>query len=305
MLDFRRLLYFCTIVEQGQISRAAKKLNISQPTLSLSLKELEEELGVELIHREGGKLYVTKRGQSFYNEAQRILSQLDDLSQNIRNPFAKDADIFGEVRIGCSGFCTSFLRAVIPAMERQYPGIHIRVLITENIPLEDKVQSGSIDFAILHLPLLYSNYVIIPLKEQFFISVWSPLLPPPPEGVIPLKILAQYPLMLTRRWANSGTFRPFIIAMQEESLTPRIILDSPFPAFILDTLPDVPAVAILQNTEFSPSYMHLSARRIDLPKLVFSPAIIWRKDSYLTPQSNKIIELICECAGIPRTTRQA
>lgn len=300
MLDFRRLLYFCTIVEQGQISRAAKKLNISQPTLSLSLKELEEELGVVLIHREGGKLYVTKRGQSFYNEAQRILSQLDDLSQNIRNPFAKDADIFGEVRIGCSGFCISFLRAILPVMEHYYPGIHVRVLVTENIPLEDKVQSGSIDLAILQLPLLYNNYITVPLKEQFFISVWSPLLPPPPDEVIPLKTLVQYPLMLARRWANSGTFRPFIIAMQEESLTPRIILDSPQPSLLIDALHTVPAIAILQNTELSPGHADFPVRKINLPKLVFSPAIIWRKDSYLTPQSNKVIDLICQRAGVKR-----
>lgn len=301
MLDFRRLLYFCTIVEQGQISRAAKKLNISQPTLSLSLKELEDELGLELIHREGSKLYVTKRGQSFYNETQQILSQLDNLSQNIRNHFAKDANIFDEVRIGCSCFCASFLRAVIPAMERLYLGIHIWVLITENIPLKDNVQSVSIDLAILYLPLLYSNDVIIPLKEQFVISVWSPLLPPPHEGILPLKDLAQYPLMLTRRWANSGTFRPFIIATQEESLPPRIILDSPLPSFLLDTLPEIPAVAILQNTELSPIHDRFIVRIIDLPKLVFRPAIIWRKDSYLTPQSNKIIDRLCECAVVPRT----
>ena len=108
MLDFRRLLYFCTIVEQGQISRAAKSLHISQPTLSQSLRELEDELGLTLIHRTGGSWQVTERGQSFYQEAQRILTQVDDLARNISNPFAGDSDIFGEVRVGCSGFCLSF-----------------------------------------------------------------------------------------------------------------------------------------------------------------------------------------------------
>ena len=87
MLDFRRLLYFCTIVEQGQISRAAKYLHITQPSLSLSLKELEDELGITLIYREKGKWQITEQGQSFYIEAQRILTQLDDLQQNISKSF--------------------------------------------------------------------------------------------------------------------------------------------------------------------------------------------------------------------------
>ena len=54
-MDLKDMLYFCTIVEEGQISKAAKRLNISQPPLSLRLKELEEEVGCSLISRANGK----------------------------------------------------------------------------------------------------------------------------------------------------------------------------------------------------------------------------------------------------------
>ena len=302
MLDFRRLLYFCTIVEQGQISRAAKSLHISQPTLSQSLKELEDELGLTLIHREGGKWQVTERGQAFYTEAQRILTQVDDLAQNIRNPFARNAGFFGEVRVGCSGFCLSFLRAVLPRVEQEYPGIRIRLLVTDNMALENKVQSHGLDLAILHLPLMYGNSVSVPLPEQYFVAVWSPLLDAPEEDPVSLRTLAAFPLMLSRRWSNSGTFRPFIIAMQEENLRPRIILDTPAPYWMIDTLPALPAVAILHHTELPNQARSLAVRRINLPKLIFRPAIIWRKDGYLTPQSGKIIDLLCEeaCVSRPR-----
>lgn len=300
MLDFRRLLYFCTIVEQGQISRAARILHISQPSLSQSLKELEEELGLTLIHREGGKWQVTERGQAFYVEAQRILTQVDDLAQNIRNPFARNADIFGEVRVGCSGFCLSFIRAMLPRMEQEYPGIRMRLLVTDNMALENKVQSHGLDLAILHLPLMYSNYVSVPLAEQYFVAVWSPLLQAPEEDPVSLRTLASFPLMLSRRWSNSGTFRPFIIAMQEENLRPRIILDTPASYWMLDTLEELPAVAILHHTELPGRVHALAVRRINLPKLIFRPAIIWGKDSYITPQCSKIIDLLCDTAGVPR-----
>lgn len=300
MLDFRRLLYFCTIVEQGQISRAARILHISQPTLSQSLKELEDELGLTLIHREGGKWQVTERGQAFYLEAQRILTQVDDLAQNIRNPFARNADIFGEVRVGCSGFCLSFIRAILPRMEQEYPGIRMRLLVTDNMSLENKVQSHGLDLAVLHLPLMYGNYVSVPLPEQYFVAVWSPLLEAPEEDPVSLGTLASFPLMLSRRWSNSGTFRPFIIAMQEANLRPRIILDTPAPYWMLDTLEELPAVAILHHTELPGRARKLAVRRVDLPKLIFRPAIIWGKDSYLTPQCNKIIDLLCDSANVPR-----
>lgn len=301
MLDFRRLLHFCAIVEQGQISRAAKSLHISQPTLSQSLKELEDELGLTLIHRTGGSWQVTERGQSFYQEAQRILTQLDDLAQNISNPFARDSDIFGEVRVGCSGFCLSFFLNILPRMEREYPGVRVRVMVADNISLETKVQRHGLDLAILQLPLVYGNCMTIPLREQHFVAVWSPLLEPPAAGTISLEELARHPLLLSRRWSNSGTFRPFIIAMQEKGLKPRIILDTPASYILLDTLPTLPAVAILPHTEIPPARAaEFAVRRIDLPKLIFRPSIIWRKDGYLSPQTDKLIDLLCEEEGVTR-----
>ena len=301
MLDFRRLLYFCTIIEQGQISRAAKALHISQPTLSLSLKELEDELGVTLIHRNGGNWQVTERGRSLYLEAQRILTQLDDLSQNIMNPSAGNSGIFGEVRIGCSGFCFSFLRSILPRLEKEYPGVHIRVQAADNIALETKLQRQNVDIALLQLPLLYGNCHTLPLREQHLVAVWSPLLKAPPEATVSLETLSRWPLLVARRWSNRGALRPFIVAMQEKGLTPRILLDSPSTSFLMEALESLPAVAVIHQTEVTSLYARtFPVRRIDLPSLVFRPAVIWRKDRALSPAGDRLVDLICEQEGLHR-----
>ena len=70
-MDLKDMQYFCTIVEEGQISKAAKKLNISQPPLSLRLKEMENELGCALILRAPGKWKVTPRGRFSTTTASR------------------------------------------------------------------------------------------------------------------------------------------------------------------------------------------------------------------------------------------
>lgn len=72
-MDLKRLEYFCAIVEKGQISKAAEALHISQPPLSMRLKELEEELDVQLIYREGKAWQVTPEGEALYQRAQFIL----------------------------------------------------------------------------------------------------------------------------------------------------------------------------------------------------------------------------------------
>lgn len=301
MLDFRRLLYFCTIVEQGQISRAARVLHVSQPTLSLSLRELEDELGLTLIHREGGKWQVTERGQSFYLDAQRILTQLEDLSENARDPLARRSDVFGEVRVGCSGFCLTFLKDMLPRMEQEYPGVRIRVMTADNLALETKVRRRDVDFAILQLPLVFTDFEIVPLREQHLVAVWSPLLETPPQGPAPLEAISRHPLMIARRWSNRGALRPFIIAMQKKGLMPRIILDTPLAPFLLDALPLLPAVAILHDTEITPAHASsFAVRRVDLPEVVFHPAIIWLRGIYLSPQCERIIALLRETAGADR-----
>lgn len=86
MLDFRLLRHFCAIVEKRQIKRAAQRLNITQPTLSLSIKELEENTGFSLINRAGGKWQVTEQERQVYEEGQKILTLLESLNEKIRNP---------------------------------------------------------------------------------------------------------------------------------------------------------------------------------------------------------------------------
>ena len=78
-MDLKRLEYFCAIVEKGQISKAAEALHISQPPLSMRLKELEEELDVQLIYREGKAWQVTPEGEALYQRAQFILSYVAGL----------------------------------------------------------------------------------------------------------------------------------------------------------------------------------------------------------------------------------
>ncbi len=91
-MDVKRLRYFCTIVEQGQISRAARVLHISQPPLSQRLKELEDELGTPLIIREDGQWQITEAGKILYEKANSILSDLDNLSDKSSIPQPRSAD---------------------------------------------------------------------------------------------------------------------------------------------------------------------------------------------------------------------
>ena len=114
-MDLKRLEYFCAIVEKGQISKAAEALHISQPPLSMRLKELEEELDVQLIYREGKAWQVTPEGEALYQRAQFILSYVAGLEKDIRESRNK---VSGLVRIGVCPPCLS-LASTASGAERQ------------------------------------------------------------------------------------------------------------------------------------------------------------------------------------------
>ena len=83
-MDIRQLKYFMAIAEEGQISRAAKRLHIAQPPLSLQLKLLEQDLGVQLIERNTKSLRLTKAGHALYQRAEQIMGLVNTTVKEIR-----------------------------------------------------------------------------------------------------------------------------------------------------------------------------------------------------------------------------
>lgn len=289
-MDFKRILYFCTIVEQGQISRAAKVLNMSQPPLSQRLKELEEDLGAQLIVRTGGRWEVTEEGKALYRGAQRILSHLSSLRDEVSNA---RKNIHGEVRIGISARCITYFTRILPTLANQYPGITCRLVVVDSRNLESYLQQRQIDFAILLKATNHDNVVEINLEPQHFVAVYSRLLPPPPTTPsISLEELVKHPILLPRRWVDSENSRPFMRALQARNLSPHILLDTHATYILFDILYETPAIALMHNTEIPKAHCNdFEIRDVDI-EIRFHPTLAYLKNAYCTPQAQVVLDLI-------------
>jgi len=87
-MEFRQLKYFVQIAESGNFSRAAEVLRIAQPSLSQQMKNLEDELGVDLLNRHARGVSTTELGQQFYDHARRILQEVDRAKEVMRSQSA-------------------------------------------------------------------------------------------------------------------------------------------------------------------------------------------------------------------------
>ena len=165
----RELIYLKAVVEEHSISKAAKKLYITQPSLSKCIKTIETNLGAKLFKRTNKGLYPTFAGEKFYEMANEIIRIYNNFEAEISdiNNLKK-----GKIVIGCTVFyATFFLPVVIPSFKQKCPNIEIIIIEENSKKLEDILCSGEIDFAIMHIPPNYSTLDIS--KKANFYSLYK------------------------------------------------------------------------------------------------------------------------------------
>lgn len=291
-MDLRSMEYFCAIVEEGQISKAAKRLNISQPPLSMRLKEIEQEIGCPLILRAPGVWKVTTEGRLLYDKCRQILTHVQGLAESVRN--ASDA-CRGSVRIGIGSHCVSFFQKIVPELASRYPDISCRTVIADSPTVERYLQEREVELAILRLNMANNNCNLFNLPGQRLVAVFSRhVQPPPQEDEITFDHLAKYQLLFSRRWADSEGFRPIVAAFQTRSLKPRIILDTQMPWLLFELLYTTPAVAIMPDTEIPRYRPHSFPIRAIDHYVRFQPVVAYLQEAYLSPQANAVIALLKE-----------
>ena len=151
MLNFLNFEYFLALAEEKNFTRAAKKLFISQQSLSGHISSLEEELGVLLFERTV-PLKLTYAGRVFREYAAAFLSERDEMLKEIGD--IKDYTR-GEIRIGISHTRAKvFLPRILPRFKQEYPHIQISVLEGNNQELASALKEGDIDLMIDRLPFL-------------------------------------------------------------------------------------------------------------------------------------------------------
>lgn len=161
-MDFRVLNYFLTVAQEKTISKAAKSLHLSQPTLSKQLKELEAELGVQLFTRGNREITLTEDGQYLVNRGREILSLVNTTTTNLSS---KEA-VSGEITIGSGETrAIQFIAENLHALIKKYPDLKIQLYSGNADEIAEKMDKGIIDFGIVIDPVEKKKYDYIRLPR--------------------------------------------------------------------------------------------------------------------------------------------
>jgi DNA-binding transcriptional LysR family regulator len=171
-METRLLNYFLTVAEEQNITRAAKKLNITQPTLSRQMKEFEENLQTELFVRQNKKLQLTEAGMFLKKRAEEILELNAKTERELFN--YQETILNGQVSIGCVEAENSYLLAqLIEEMRKDYPQVTFTIFSGTSNDILEKLDKGLLDVAILIEPTVADKYhtITLPTKEVWGLFV--------------------------------------------------------------------------------------------------------------------------------------
>jgi DNA-binding transcriptional LysR family regulator len=155
-MEIRHLEYFLVVVQEGNFSKAANVLHISQPTLSRQIMQLEEEIGKPLLVRGKTKVKMTEEGVLLRNRAEEILSLTNKTLKDLRSD---EKNITGEINVA-SGETDSFsyIASKIHEFNVLYPNVCFNVSSANVYEMKEKIDKGLLDLAIFTAPVDVSNY---------------------------------------------------------------------------------------------------------------------------------------------------
>ena len=171
-MDLRDLNYFLTVAREQNITRAAKKLNMSQPPLSRQLQLLEEELGVQLLVRGKRQVTLTDEGKYLAAQAEQILSMAKQTSQHLAT--LKTQDIKGTLTIGVTETCSaSILPDVLPEFQRLYPLVDYNIWCGNSNDVAYRVREGLMEIGFIREPFNKNDFDAVHLQDETWLAVVS------------------------------------------------------------------------------------------------------------------------------------
>jgi LysR family hydrogen peroxide-inducible transcriptional activator len=168
-LSMKHLRYFDALARRGHFGRAAEECAISQPALSMQIKELEVLLGAPLVERGARQVRLTSLGEEFAARAQAILRSVDELHDLVR---ARQRPLLGQLRIGVIPTVAPYLLpGIVEALQRRYPGLDLRPREAVTQKLIADLAEARLDAAIVALPISEPGLSEMALFEEDFVLV--------------------------------------------------------------------------------------------------------------------------------------
>ncbi len=294
-VTLRQLRYFDALARHGHFGRAAEACAISQPALSMQIKEMEGALGGLLLERSARQVALTRLGEELAQRVRDILRSVDELGDFARASRDKFA---GRLRIGMIPTIAPYLLPrIVGNLTRAHPELDIQVREALTPKLIQELAEGRLYTAIVALPVSEASLTEVALFTENFLLVR----PRKDDGApVPSReMLREMRLLLLE---EGHCFRNQALSFCKMQASPRELLDANSLSTLVQMVSAgvgvtlIPEMAVAVETRSA----SVSVARFKNPQPARTIGMIWRKTSPLARQLLQISEVVCLAAGKAR-----
>ena len=200
-MEIRVLRYFLEMAREGNMTRAAERLFISQPTMSKQLKDLEKELGTKLFIRSNYSIRLTQAGMLLRERAEDILSLVDKTEAEFKSLEEADG---GEIYVGAPESASMGLFAeAVRRLQQNHPGIRCDIYSGNMQDVCEKLDKGILDFGIVMNYVDLTKYQYLPMPTE---DIWGVILrrddPLAAKKTFTVEEIRNLPLICSRQWID-------------------------------------------------------------------------------------------------------
>lgn len=289
-MDSRLLKYFLAVAAESNITKAAERIHITQPTLSRQLVQLEEEVGTQLLIRGKRNVTLTEAGILFKKRAEEIIELIEKTEKELKE---QNLLINGEIPIGAGEMkSTEIFPSIFKNFKERFPNVHYNFYTGNAEQIKEKIEQGLLDFGLLLEPTNIDNfeYIRLNIKEE-----WVVIMPPDDvlieKSFITPKDLIGKSIILTKRkevkslienWFDRYLEDVSIFATHNMTTNAAVLVEQKLGyAFVLKG-----SIYFYDKDKIVYKSLH--------PQVVTNAVLVWKKHQIFSQSSKKFLEYIKE-----------
>ena len=292
-MTLRHLRVFLAVYQTQNVTRAAERLHMTQPTVTRAVQELERYYGVRLFERINRRLYITQSGRQLYARAVHIVGSFDRMEKELKN-----WDEFGLLRIGATPTLASvLLPKTLMTFEKKHPKLRVRCSVENGTHLQEALADDRLDFALIEGEVAAEHLHAEPFSEDRLILLLPPDDPRRNASALTLRELAESPLLLREKGSMGRSFLDRVFAAHDLPLEP--LMESISTHAIIQAVPAGLGISFLPQRliRHSVESGFVATRAVDDEPFVRRNFAVWHEDKFLTRSARELLEDFRRCSA--------
>ena len=289
-MEIRQLHTLLRVVQLRSFSKAAQELGYTQAAVTIQIKLLEKELGVQLLDRIGKHITLTTPGEEFLQHANNILKEVNDAQYAL----GRAEDMEHSLHIGTiESLCFAKLPLLLHYFHKNFPKVSLKITTGSPAQLINMMEHNEVDIIyFLDKPIYNNKWVKVQEEKKYIVFVASSKSPLVHRHSIKLAELLEYPFYLTEKEDNYRYSLDQFLTSQNMSITPFLEVGNT--EFILKMVKDNMGLSFLPHFAVSESVE--KGETVILPvtdfKMSMARQIFYHKDKWVTREMRECIRLV-------------